>query len=467
MRVTRILSMLAVAWLASGVKDHVAALNETSHRLEQPIENEVSLETADRHRHPHQTVPGKPTKLDVNVNQIVQTDDRSRYRVEAMENSTSPVHDFREEEEEKEGIVPASRVLGDDPPGNATHASRIMGSGDGRKGEKGKEERRPDAREHVVKIRGLRKELVAGRKARNFLNAIFQGKSSFLTGFGLGFLAFGLKKLLLPLIFGVQIIKSVLLALFLPSIIGSIGNIVGKGVSSFAQSSHTTAQPEENFEFKDNSDLYNDDYLTRQPVGTLPASAMYDETMMQSQKTSPEIASRYSFTDHRMTHANAVADRYYTRHVAANGLSKKQDFKVFHEIPTSSLLLTNYDPFYSPLLSRLDAVFSRLGHTTEGCREYAVCAMYRSPARYAPYSNLVSAQLSRELNELRRPSSDNPDVLRFFRYMKAAKDGQDGVKCEGAYSNCAIAREDQSLRQNQAMLATYQDIDKLVHARKL
>ncbi|XP_006561053.1 uncharacterized protein LOC102655520 isoform X3 [Apis mellifera] len=438
MRVTRILSVLAVAWLASGVKDHVAALNETSHHSpDQPIENEVSLDsgetTTDHHHHPHQTVPGKPTKLDVNVNQIVQTDDRSRYLAEATDpnNSTSPVSRGGEEEEEegrKEGIV--RLVLGDDPAGNA---SRIMlGSGDGRKGEK----------------------------------AIFQGKSSFLTGFGLGFLAFGLKKLLLPLIFGVQIIKSVLLALFLPSIIGSIGNIVGKGVSSFAQSSHTTAQPEENFEFKDNSDLYNDDYLTRQPVGTLPASAMYDETMMQSQKT-PEIASRYSFTDHRMTHANAVADRYYTRHVAANGLSKKQDFKVFHEIPTSSLLLTNYDPFYSPLLSRLDAVFSRLGHTSEGCREYAVCAMYRSPARYAPYSNLVSAQLSRELNELRRPSSDNPDVLRFFRYMKAAKDGQDGVKCEAAYSNCAFAREDQSLRQNQAMLATYQDIDKLVHARKL
>lgn len=61
------------------------------------------------------------------------------------------------------------------------------------------------------------------------LSAMFQGKSTFLTGFGLGFLAFGLKKLLLPLFFGVQIIKSVLLALFLPSIIGSIGNIVGKG----------------------------------------------------------------------------------------------------------------------------------------------------------------------------------------------------------------------------------------------
>jgi hypothetical protein len=92
--------------------------------------------------------------------------------------------------------------------------------------------------------------------------------------------------------------------------------------------------------------------------------------------------------------------------------------------------------------------------------------MYRSPARYAPYSNLVSAQLSRELNELRKPSSDNPDVLRFFRYMKAAKDGQDGLRCEDVYGNCENARDDQTIRQNQAMLATYQDIDKLVHARK-
>ncbi|EFN64650.1 hypothetical protein EAG_08293 [Camponotus floridanus] len=319
-------------------------------------------------------------------------------------------------------------------------------------------------------------------ESNDYPTAVFQGKSTFLTGFGLGFLAFGLKKLFLPLLFGVQIIKSILLALFLPSIIGSIGNIVGKGVSSFAQSSHNPAVvPEENFEFKDNTDLYNDDYLTRQPVGTLPASAMYDESMMQTQK-SPDIASRYAFVDTKISHANALSDRYYTRHVASHGLSKKQDFKipgplndhafdyrwqVFHEIPTSSLLLTNYDPFYSPLLSRLDAVFFRLGHNTEGCREYAVCAMYRSPARYAPYSNLVSAQLSRELNELRKPSSDNPDVLRFFRYMKAAKDGQDGVKCEEIYAGCANGREDQVPKQNQAMLATYQDINKLVQARKI
>ncbi len=77
--------------------------------------------------------------------------------------------------------------------------------------------------------------------------------------------------------------------------------------------------------------------------------------------------------------------------------SKKDDFKIFHDIPMSSMLLTNYDPFYSPLLSRLDAVFQQMGLTmgNEHCREKLVCLMYSSPAKFAPYSNLVSAQLSR------------------------------------------------------------------------
>lgn len=79
-------------------------------------------------------------------------------------------------------------------------------------------------------------------------------------------------------------------------------------------------------------------------------------------------------------------------------LSKRDNFKIFHDIPASSLLLTNYDPFYSPLLSRLDAVFQQLGLKSvndENCREKLVCLMYSNPAKYAPYSNLVSAQLSR------------------------------------------------------------------------
>ena len=63
------------------------------------------------------------------------------------------------------------------------------------------------------------------------------GKNSFLTGFGLGFLAFGLKKLLLPFFIGAQIVKSILIAMFLPSILGSVGKLVGKGVTTFASSS--------------------------------------------------------------------------------------------------------------------------------------------------------------------------------------------------------------------------------------
>ncbi|XP_011646098.1 uncharacterized protein LOC105432833 isoform X2 [Pogonomyrmex barbatus] len=480
--------LLAVTCLRSvvGVKVHTEAvsLNETRRHDDDIVErNEVPLSresenSTENHRiqhdHPH-NMHGKPTKFDIELH----TDDKADYQIEPtrMVNVTanpiemnSTTNQSLSNSTECRGKLTVSCIRRDFSnfldqlsrvdTYNVTESVQIIRTpeanvacndvkSDGDTDSNLLDKVHRYARTHVMKIQ-LNKDLSLASKARTFFGS------------------FGLKKLLLPLFFGVQIIKSVLLALFLPSIIGSIGNIVGKGVSSFAQASHAApvAAAEENFEFKDNSDLYNNDYLTRQPVGTLPASAMYDESMMQTQKT-PDMASRYGFVDSRISHANALSDRYYTRHVAAHGLSKKQDFKVFHEIPTSSLLLTNYDPFYSPLLSRLDAVFSRLGHNTEGCREYAVCAMYRSPARYAPYSNLVSAQLSRELNELRKPSSDNPDVLRFFRYMKAAKDGQDGVKCEETYANCANAREDQTLKQNQAMLATYQDINKLVQARKI
>lgn len=55
------------------------------------------------------------------------------------------------------------------------------------------------------------------------------GKNSFLTGFGLGFLAFGLKKLLLPIIIAAQIFKSIALAALLPTLLSSVGKVVSKG----------------------------------------------------------------------------------------------------------------------------------------------------------------------------------------------------------------------------------------------
>uniref|UniRef100_A0A1A9W5L9 Uncharacterized protein n=1 Tax=Glossina brevipalpis TaxID=37001 RepID=A0A1A9W5L9_9MUSC len=140
-------------------------------------------------------------------------------------------------------------------------------------------------------------------------------------------------------------------------------------------------------------------------------------------------------------------------------------FHSFKKVPDSTLLLSNYDPFYSPLLSRLDSVFAqlKLNSSNEICREKVICLMYASPAKYAPYSNLVSAQLSRELNELRKPTSDNPDILRFFKYMRAAKEGQDGADCEEVFNKCTEFKD----FENPAMVNTYHDIDKLVQARKL
>lgn len=91
------------------------------------------------------------------------------------------------------------------------------------------------------------------------------GKSTFLAGFGMGFLAFALKKLLLPVIIGAQLLKSVMLAMFLPSLLGGLGKIVGKGLSTFSGISGASTginnnhqqQPEE-FDFKD-TDPYNND----------------------------------------------------------------------------------------------------------------------------------------------------------------------------------------------------------------
>lgn len=67
------------------------------------------------------------------------------------------------------------------------------------------------------------------------------------------------------------------------------------------------------------------------------------------------------------------------------------------------------------------------------------------------------------MNELRKPTSDNPEILRFFKYMKAAKEGQEGIDCTRAYPRCPSLTPDGGTT---AMLTTYNDINKLVSARK-
>lgn len=129
------------------------------------------------------------------------------------------------------------------------------------------------------------------------------------------------------------------------------------------------------------------------------AAQMYDSAAANN------ALSRYGMDANKVTYVNSASE-YRPVSVqrpsamaanSATAFSKPNNFKDFHDIPASSMLLTNYDPFYSPLLSRLDAVFQQMGLPAgnEKCREKLVCQMYASPAKYAPYSNLVSAQLSR------------------------------------------------------------------------
>lgn len=69
----------------------------------------------------------------------------------------------------------------------------------------------------------------------------------------------------------------------------------------------------------------------------------------------------------------------------------------------------------------------------------------------------------RELNELRKPTSDNVEILRFFKYMRAARDGQDGKNCHNIHKKCSSFTD----TEQPAMLTTYNDINKLVHARNM
>ncbi|CAO1435415.1 unnamed protein product [Diamesa serratosioi] len=277
-----------------------------------------------------------------------------------------------------------------------------------------------------------------------------------------------LKKLMWPLFIGLQVVKTILLMLFLPSIIGSVGKIVGKGLPSLSGSFSHPTETVDDLEFKDNSlnsehegaggANYNAyQYNIPEPTNQNFVSQMYVSAQANN------ALSRFGLGGNKVQYVNSGDVNYRNNNAFA---TKKDEFKIFHDIPSSSLLLTNYDPFYSPLLSRLDAVFHQMGlgsSADEMCREKFVCLIYANPAKYAPYSNLVSAQLSRELNELKKPTSENPDILRFFKYMRSAKDGQDGIDCEESYKKCSTFSD----MSGPAMINTFNDINKLVQARKL
>ncbi|XP_064550867.1 uncharacterized protein Osi17 [Drosophila montana] len=96
----------------------------------------------------------------------------------------------------------------------------------------------------------------------------------------------------------------------------------------------------------------------------------------------------------------------------------------------------NYDPFYSPILLKIDKIIEQLGVKNDLCKERIVCSMYKDPAAYSPHSNFISAELSRETSELEPVTHANEAVRRFYRLIQAARDGQDQKDCHSLYPQC-------------------------------
>ncbi|KAH8288301.1 hypothetical protein KR054_000661 [Drosophila jambulina] len=96
----------------------------------------------------------------------------------------------------------------------------------------------------------------------------------------------------------------------------------------------------------------------------------------------------------------------------------------------------NYDPFYSPILLKIDKIVEQLGVKNDLCKERIVCSMYKDPSTYSPHSNFVSAELSRDTSELEPVTHANEAVRRFYRLIQAARDGQDQKDCQSLYPQC-------------------------------
>ncbi|ENN79230.1 hypothetical protein YQE_04414, partial [Dendroctonus ponderosae] len=59
-----------------------------------------------------------------------------------------------------------------------------------------------------------------------------------------------------------------------------------------------------------------------------------------------------------------------------------------------------FDPFYSPILQKIDKILQGLGFNEEPCKERLICSMYKNPTTFSPHSNLLSAELSSSKNIL-------------------------------------------------------------------
>ncbi|KNC21385.1 hypothetical protein FF38_12540 [Lucilia cuprina] len=171
-------------------------------------------------------------------------------------------------------------------------------------------------------------------------------------------------------------------------------------------------------------------------------AAQYDPTRNQEQQ---QAAGGQSLQPQQQLSPELSAQLKEAIRIQAEQRLVQQQQKILDKQPFvqdgQPLMPLNYDPFYSPILLKIDKIVEQLGVTDDLCKERLVCSMYKDPQRYSPHSNFVSAELSRDTNELQPITNTNQAVVRFFRLIQAARDGQDQRDCLALYPNCSINTE--------------------------
>ncbi|XP_071538905.1 uncharacterized protein [Panulirus ornatus] len=128
---------------------------------------------------------------------------------------------------------------------------------------------------------------------------------------------------------------------------------------------------------------------------------------------------------------------------------------------TTAVPIYALDTFYGSRLSRIDAIFHQMKVEEEGCREQVVCNIYKNPDVYTPYSDFLSRQLTVTMEELQRPKVSDDRILRFFRYLRSAREGQDGSECQELYPECHI---DTATLSHKPIMSTFERVSLLMDA---
>ncbi|KAK6622102.1 hypothetical protein RUM44_001909 [Polyplax serrata] len=160
-------------------------------------------------------------------------------------------------------------------------------------------------------------------------------------------------------------------------------------------------------------------------------SSNYHEAGVLDAKNQPSYYKPHTGGYHYPDHVGSYSQRY---------ASKLQVLTPKPPLDSTTVSAT-YDPFYSPILQKIDNIFVQLNFNDEPCRERLICSMYKTPQRFSPHSNLLSHELSRDARDLQKPLVSNTAVLRFYRYVQAARDGQDKKDCLRLYPSCAVITE--------------------------